>query len=153
MQIDIKCSLKKWSGFLNMIIISGNSGAESNHYWSHSWGWHGRTAVNSSENELFSKAWPTADAPWDPSITLYSCAWLLNLASVLNLYLPNVALCVLCLYRFTNSSDRLGSNSGLNSLVPTLQMLFSLHALPVSPSNALPVTFMFSSLNFIFFLI
>ena len=59
MQIDIKCSLKKWSGFLNMIIISGNSGAESNHYWSHSWGWHGRTAVNSSEKEFFSKTWPT----------------------------------------------------------------------------------------------
>lgn len=29
-------------------------------------------------------------------------------------------------------------------LSPTLQMLFSLHVLPISPSNALPVTFNFS---------
>ena len=84
MQIDIKCSLKKWSGFLNMIIISGNSGAESNHYWSHSWGWRGRTAVNSSENELFSKAWPTADAPWDPCLRRWDAAHILTLAEPLS---------------------------------------------------------------------
>ena len=67
MQIDIKFSLKKWSGFLNMIIISGNSGAESNHYWSHSWGWHGRTAVNSSEKEFFPKAWGLGMRPGTPA--------------------------------------------------------------------------------------
>lgn len=83
MQIDIKCSLKKWSGFLNMIIISGNSGAESNHYWSHSQGWHGRTAVNSSENELFSKAWPTGDAPWDACLRRWDAAHILTLAELL----------------------------------------------------------------------
>lgn len=85
---------------------------------------------------------------WTLLPSLFLLHLVTQLGSVPNLYLQNVALYVLCLYRFTNSSARLKSNSGLIPLSP-----FYLCALPMSPLKCLPITFVFSSLNCISLLI